>query len=157
VENFTKEYGGEKVWVIRTVNSLNYKSVEDVVKEWTDNVGKIGFQFHTPFTENDPLWLPYGKERNELIDRIIELREEYPGSILNPKQQLNLLKGNWAQTKGTSPGMCPTWAILALDHLGRVKTPCCIGSAEPNAIKPICEKCGLSPYSYLFSIGIINN
>jgi hypothetical protein len=29
-------------------------------------------------------------------------------------------------------GGCPSWAILSLDHMGREKKPCCIGSADSN-------------------------
>ncbi|MFL6422136.1 MAG: hypothetical protein ACJ71R_00920 [Nitrososphaeraceae archaeon] len=40
----------------------------------------------------------------------------------------------------TTPVQCPSWAILSLDHMGRIKQPCCIGSADgsKNASKPIC-------------------
>src|SRR5438093_13643740 len=55
---------------------------------------------------------------------------------------------------GTTPVQCPSWAILSLDHMGRVKQPCCIGSADSNSLKPICEQCGLSCYSVLVAHGI---
>jgi hypothetical protein len=41
-----------------------------------------------------------------------------------------------------------------LDQKGRTKQPCCIGSADPKALKPICEDCGLGCYSVLVSNGI---
>jgi len=63
------------------------------------------------------------------------------------------MKGNWGGT-GTIPVQCPTWAILSLDHMGRVKQPCCIGSADAKSIKPICEDCGLGCYSVLVANGI---
>ena len=50
--------------------------------------------------------------------------------------------------------MLMTWAILSLDHMGRVKQPCCIGSADSNSLKPICEQCGLGCYSVLVAQGI---
>ena len=43
---------------------------------------------------------------------------------------------------------------LSLDHMGRVKQPCCIGSANNKGLKPICEKCGLGCYSILVAQGI---
>jgi hypothetical protein len=46
-----------------TINSLNYHTVTDLVKEWYGIVHKIAFQFHTPFVKDDPLWLPL--ETNE--------------------------------------------------------------------------------------------
>ncbi|MFL6331640.1 MAG: hypothetical protein ACJ705_11585 [Nitrososphaeraceae archaeon] len=56
----------------------------------------------------------------------------------------------------TTPVQCPSWAILSLDHMGRIKQPCCIGSADgsKNASKPICEQCGLGCYSVLLANGI---
>jgi len=58
------------------------------------------------------------------------------------------MKGNWGG-KGTTPIQCPSWAILSLDHMGRVKQPCCIGSAYNKALQPICEDYGLGWYSVL--------
>src|ERR671925_33387 len=55
---------------------------------------------------------------------------------------------------GTTPVQCPSWAILSLDHMGRVKQPCCIGSADSKGLKPICEECGLGCYSILVAQGI---
>ena len=48
-------------------------------KEWIGLVNKIGFQFHTPFVKGDPLWLPFGQERNKVVDKLITLREKIPG------------------------------------------------------------------------------
>ena len=72
------------------------------------------------------------------------------------------MKGNWGGI-GTTPVQCPTWAILSLDHMGRIKQPCCIGSgsadsnSNKNAAKPICEQCGLGCYSVLVANGIKGN
>jgi Fe-coproporphyrin III synthase len=55
------------------------------------------------------------------------------------------MKGNWGGI-GTTPIQCPSWAILSLDHMGREKKPCCIGSADSKSLKPICEDCGLGCY-----------
>jgi hypothetical protein len=43
------------------------------------------------------------------------------------------------------------------DHMGRVKQPCCIGSANNKGLKPICEKCGLGCYSILVAQEIKGN
>ncbi|VVC06032.1 Coenzyme PQQ synthesis protein E [uncultured archaeon] len=148
---------GEKawkdIWISMTINSQNYQTVNDVIEEWQPIVNKIGFQFHTPFTKGDPLWLPFGPERTKVVDNIIAMRAKYPDSIINPVKQLELMKKNWGG-KGTTPVDCPTWAILSVDHMGREKTPCCIGSAEKNSMKPICEECGLGCYSVLVANGM---
>jgi len=141
------------IWITMTINSLNYGTVKDLVEEWKGIVNKIGFQFHTPFMKGDPLWLEFGELRNNIVDELLILRRKYPQFVINNDKQLSLMKGNWGGT-GTTPVQCPSWAILSLDHMGRVKQPCCIGSADATALKPICEDCGLGCYSVLVASGI---
>jgi len=141
------------IWITMTINSVNYNSITDLVEEWRGKVNKIGFQFHTPFIKDDPLWIPFGERRSEIVDIIIELRRKYPDFVINGEKQLSLMKGNWGGV-GTIPVQCPSWAILSLDHMGRVKQPCCIGSADSKGLKPICEQCCLGCYSVLVANGI---
>jgi hypothetical protein len=103
--------------------------------------------------------MPFGNERSKVVDRLISLRKKYPDFVINGEKQLSLMKGNWGGI-GTTPVQCPSWAILSLDHMGRIKQPCCIGSADSNsknASKPICEECGLGCYSVLVANGIKGN
>ena len=147
------------IWITMTINSLNYNTIEDLVEEWNGKVNKIGFQFHTPFVKNDPLWMPFGNKRTKVVDNLISLRKKYADFVINGEKQLSLMKGNWGGI-GTTPVQCPSWAILSLDHMGRIKQPCCIGSADSNsknASKPICEQCGLGCYSVLVAQGITGN
>ena len=141
------------IWITMTINSLNYNTFEDLTEEWRRNVNKIGFQFHTPFMKEDPLWIPFGEKRSKIVDNIIELRRKYPNFVINGEKQLSLMKGNWGGV-GTTPIQCPSWAILSLDHMGRIKQPCCIGSSDSKGLKPICEQCGLGCYSVLVANGI---
>jgi len=152
------EKNGEKawkdIWITMTINSRNYMTVKQVIEEWYDYSNKIGFQFHTPFMKGDPLWLPFGEKRSKVVDDIITMQENgYKDYIINPKSQLEIMKKSWGG-KGTTPIDCPTWAILSVDHLGREKSPCCIGSAENNSMKPRCEECGLGCYSVLIGYGM---
>ena len=152
------EKNGEKawkdIWITMTINSRNYMTVKQVIEEWYDYSNKIGFQFHTPFMKGDPLWLPFGEKRSKVVDDIITMQENgYKDYIVNPKSQLEIMKKSWGG-KGTTPIDCPTWAILSVDHLGREKSPCCIGSAENNSMKPRCEECGLGCYSVLIGYGM---
>ena len=55
------------IWITMTINSLNYYVIADLVEEWHGKVNKIGFQFHTPFVRNDPLWMPFGESRNQVL------------------------------------------------------------------------------------------
>jgi hypothetical protein len=41
------------------------------------------------------LWLPFGQERNRVVNELIALREKYPDFVINSKKQLMLMKGNW--------------------------------------------------------------
>ncbi len=141
------------IWISMTINSINYSTAIELAEEWNGKVNKIGFQFHTPFVKGDPLWLEFGSLRNDLVDRLIALRKRHPDFVINSEKQLSLMKGNWGGN-GSIPVQCPTWAILALDHSGRVKQPCCIGSADVQSLKPICEDCGLGCYSVLVANGI---
>ena len=63
------------------------------------------------------------------------------------------MKSSWGG-KGDVPIDCPTWAIISVDHMGREKRPCCIGSAESDSMKPRCEECGLGCYSVLVGYGM---
>jgi len=90
-----------------------------VIEDWKNYSNKIGFQFHTPFMKGDPLWLPFGEKRTKVIDDIISLKKNsYKDYIINPTEQLEVMKKSWGG-KGTTPVDCPTWAILSVDHLGR--------------------------------------
>ncbi len=141
------------IWISMTINSINYSTVGDLIEEWHGKVNKIGLQFHTPFVKGDPLMLPFGEVRNQVVCKIIEMKRKYPDFVINPVKQISLMKGNWGGT-GTTPVSCPTWAILSLDHRGRIKHPCCIGSADTKSVRPICEDCGLGCYSILVTQGI---
>ncbi len=156
VENNGKK-AWKDIWITMTINSQNYNTINKVIDDWKDYSNKIGFQFHTPFMKGDPLWLPFGEERTRVIDQIKEMKSnQYKDYIINPTEQLEIMKRNWGG-KGTTPVDCPTWAIVSVDHMGREKQPCCIGSAESDSMKPICEECGLGCYSVLIGYGIKGN
>jgi MoaA/NifB/PqqE/SkfB family radical SAM enzyme len=139
VKNFVDT--GGRVDANMTLNTLNYKTVIDVLREWDDIAGRISIQFHTPFIDNDPLWLPFGEERNSTIDSILEYTsDENRHFVINSKEQFELMRGNWGYK-------CPNWMILPLDYRGNIKTPCCMGSANEGALQPQCDKCGIAPYS----------
>ncbi|MEM2993566.1 MAG: radical SAM protein, partial [Candidatus Nitrosocaldus sp.] len=121
IVEFTSTYGrkgkGFYTTVNVTINSLNYKHVAGMVEEWEGIVEGIVFQFHTPFSENDPLWLPFGRERDVLIDELIRLKREYYEFILNTEAQLNVSRKPWGNR-------CPNWMCIAVDAFGRIKSPC---------------------------------
>jgi MoaA/NifB/PqqE/SkfB family radical SAM enzyme len=59
------------IWITMTINSRNYMTVKQVIEDWHEYSNKIGFQFHTPFMKGDPLWLPFGEKRSQVVDEII--------------------------------------------------------------------------------------
>jgi Fe-coproporphyrin III synthase len=97
--------------------------------------------------------LPFGDTRNQVVDTIIEMKKKYPDFVVNPRKQILLMKGNWGGI-GSTPVDCPSWAILSLDHVRRIKQPSCIGSADSKSKKPLCEDCGLGCYSVRVVRGI---
>ncbi len=141
VENFS---GDSNLIINYTINSLNYQCIEEVFEEWECIVDMINFQFHTPFSHEDELWIPYGKKRDAIIKKIKKLKRKYPYKSYNTDKQLDLLGTNY-WTKN-----CPSWAFLSLDHKGERKTPCFIGSSNSRR-KPICEKCGMCETAGMFS------
>ncbi|MHA1754336.1 MAG: radical SAM protein [Candidatus Odinarchaeia archaeon] len=121
-----------------TINRLNYKSIPKVVSEWYPIAKAITFQFHTPFSYDDRLWLPYGKERDTVIDMLLKIKEKLPDFIANTSKQLNLFRnGKWTKN-------CPTWFFVSLDSQGRKKQSCVISNTDKNGVKPVCERCGLA-------------
>jgi MoaA/NifB/PqqE/SkfB family radical SAM enzyme len=75
------------IWITMTINSLNFDTVQDLVQEWKGIVNKIGFQFHTPFVKGDPLWMPFGEKRNEVVDKLIRLKKNHPNLVINGEKQ----------------------------------------------------------------------
>ncbi|MCS7141978.1 MAG: radical SAM protein [Candidatus Nitrosocaldus sp.] len=151
ITEFTSTYGrkgkGFYTTVNVTINSLNYKHVARMVDEWEDVVEGMVFQFYTPFSENDPLWLPFGRERDMLIDELIRLKREHYGFILNTEAQLNVSRRPWGNR-------CPNWMCVAVDAFGRIKSPCSMGSADPDMPSPICERCGCLGNCLAYTYGL---
>ena len=156
IEKNVREYveeTGKKVWISMTVNSWNCEDIIEVAEYWKELAATINFQFHTPFMENDPLWIPYGNKKNKILDQIIVLRRKYPNYVINEEKQLNLLRAPWGGNRN-GPTNCPNWAIIPLDHQGQQKKPCCIGGSGKDDMMPMCENCGMSNYASLYVRGI---
>ena len=76
-----------------TCKRLQIEHDIDVIHEWDDITGRIGIQFHTPFVDNDPLWLPIGEERNRAIDSILDYScNENKRFVINSKEQFELMR-----------------------------------------------------------------
>lgn len=98
--------------------------MKEVFEEWEGLVDMINFQFHTTFSHDDGLWIPFGSKRDAIIQKIKRLKRKYPYKSYNTDKQLDLLGTNkWTED-------CPNWAFLSLDHKGERKKPCFIGSSD---------------------------
>lgn len=127
----------ESVTMNMTINILNYACIEQVVRDWYDYARALTFQFHTPFSDNDQLWLPYGQLRNKTIDKLLKIKEDYPDFIANTGKQLELFRDcKWTLN-------CPKWFFVNLDSNGKTKETCIISNTEENGTKPMCTKCGI--------------
>lgn len=156
IEKNVKEYvkeTGHKIWVSMTINTLNCKEIIQVAEYWKNIAESINFQFHTPFMENDPLWVAYGDLRNKVLDEIISLKIKYPEYVINEKKQIDLLRTPWGGDSD-GPKNCPNWAIMTLNHEGISKKPCCLGGVDADDMMPMCDKCGMTNYAALFVRGI---
>lgn len=145
VKRNVKEHPEAEVTINMTINNLNWQCVENVVDEWYSLARAITFQFHTPFSYDDKLWLPYGKLRNNTIDKLLKIKDKYPDFVANTSKQLNILRdGRWTAN-------CPKWFFMNLDSSGKTKQPCVISNTNENGVKPICERCGIGCYAGVYS------
>jgi len=117
-----------------TINSLNRNDPAALVEKWKGKVRKISFGLHTPLAAEDPLWIPFGPERDAVVADLLRLKCEHPDFLFNTEGQLRLMKTEaWSKE-------CPTWFLLSLDSAGRKKR-CALGE------KAICRGCGSDCYT----------
>ena len=118
------------------ISSINIHCVEKVIEEWKD-VGVKGFlfSFYTPIESiKDPLF-PGWEERDQIIDRLIELKEtKYGDFILNEPRVLELMKRS--QSKKVTDSCLFITKGFSLDPLGKRKEKCMMGATAD------CDRCG---------------
>ncbi|MEM4187645.1 MAG: radical SAM protein [Candidatus Hadarchaeum sp.] len=135
------------------VNSLNYRSIEKFVSEWSNSkVLWVKFSFYTPFIGGEnSLFLPFEK-RNEIIDEVLKpLKENYGDFIFISDAILESMKyPNCLKVTSDCPA---TKLILSLDTMGEIKYRSCGGRrACYMGAGAICEKCGHMTPHYLKAI-----
>ena len=118
----------QKIYANMTVNSINYRDVEAVVKAVDANpkIRGISINFHTPYPRVKDLYLTRAL-RAEVIEKVIRLkRQGYP--ILNSISGLKVLRtGNYAR---------PVWMVNLVERDKLFE--CCWGRDE----KDVCQSCG---------------
>lgn len=125
------------------ITSLNIQHIEKVLEEWHP-VGIKGFlfSFYTPIESiQDPLF-PGWKQRDAIIDRLIELKEKkYGNYIQNETRVLELMKR--ANSKQVTDNCLFESKGFSLNPMGQKKPKCMMGE------KADCEKCGCIVPFYL--------
>lgn len=123
-----------------TISKLNKQTVEEVANFALKNekIKKISFNFYTPSKKDDEMMLSR-KEKNEIIDKIIELKKKnYP--IMNSFSGLNELK-----KEITKENSSKCWITSFVDVDGKY-TKGCLGAPQ------ICENCGFAMRAEMKSV-----
>lgn len=128
------------VFVHTVINRMNAFSIPALVAEWKQDTSVGGFQFslHTPqseMTENDRQLFLVGNERQNVVDTLHQLKDEYGDYILMTHEQIDLLSpDNQLKVYGSN---CPLpGAVVSVDSKFQRKSPCVMGPGMD------CSKCG---------------
>lgn len=135
-----------KIFLATVLNSKNYFCIEEMIKEWSNtNVRGINFDFYTPVKQDDELFIPLDK-RNEVLDKLLELKKEYDDFILMSEKSIELMRSeNYMNVVGENCVVRKT--SVCLDSMGEVKTPCVMGKVD-------CSRCGCTiPYWMSATLG----
>lgn len=141
-----ERFWNKPVLITTTLHQANKDQPEKLLKEWSQS-GILGmtFEFATPIGRPaDPRHDLVGKDRDAVIDRLIDLKRVYGSFLANSIRGLNMLRSNNLK-KWTGPARCPTAKFaISLDEAGQRKFPCVLGSAldNPRGFKPACGSCG---------------
>lgn len=128
-----------KIFLATVLNTKNYVCIEKMVKQWINtNVKGINFDFYTPLRKNDELFIPLNK-RDEILDKILELKKDYGEFILLSKKAIELMKSqNYSKVIGRN--CIVRKSTICLDPTGNIKRPCVMGKVD-------CSNCGCTiPY-----------
>jgi sulfatase maturation enzyme AslB (radical SAM superfamily) len=125
----------KKTITTTTLMNINKNEPEKLVKEWSKtSVIGMAFNFATPFTNSDnKFWIPW-KERDKVIDRLIELKKEYGDFILMTAKQFDQLREK--HVKKWSKDCTMRWFGKSFHPNGEQKLPCVLGKHA------MCSKCG---------------
>jgi len=138
VRDVIESHDNRHTYLGTVISSLNRSCVGELVNEWSSSsVRGVNFDFYTPSSYSDPLWLGWN-ERDEVIAQLRKLREEYGDFVLLSDRMLDLMTSHNAPLVTSR---CPLpHLVVSLDPLGRRKLPCVMTGA-------LCERCGCAvPY-----------
>ena len=141
-----KRFWNKPILTTTTLHQGNKNQPEKLLKEWSQsNILGMTFEFATPIGRKaNPKWSLIGKDRDEVIDKLISLKKKYNRFLANSIKSLNLMRPENIK-KWASPSKCPMASLaISLDELGERKVPCVLGASPNNkkGKKPICLSCG---------------
>lgn len=129
---------GLRIGIATVLTRENEGELEEFVEEWKDEPISRGmvFDFYTYMhgqAEADELWLNY-EERDRVIDRILAIKERYPGLVEMPTRALNLLRSE--NCMSVTDNCIAGSKMASWDVSGRRKEKCILGP------KADCDRCG---------------
>ncbi|MDD5584770.1 MAG: radical SAM protein [Candidatus Omnitrophica bacterium] len=124
-------------FTVSKINGNNFeKAVEDILKH--KKIKGMLLHLFTPYLNCDRSLLLGDRERESVIDRIIQIKKKHPLRISNTFDGLKALKNNmWDR---------PLWSSVVINR-GRIGPCCCREGIYDNQV---CKTCGCSPAAETF-------
>lgn len=139
---------GKSIRLACCLNRLNKDCIEEMLKEWypCENVREMIFDFMTPIEGvDDDLWLSFN-ERDELIDRIIDLKRGRYGRFIGAPETTYLLMKKERRRVSVGNNCLFMQKGFALNASGERKRKCMLGP------KADCDRCGCIVPFYIRSL-----
>ena len=134
------------VTIATCITADNMDSIEELIMEWNEveGVSHMVFDFYTPIEGIDhPLWMGWEK-RDEMIDKLLALKEIYGGFITTPERVFRLMKSS--TSKQVTDNCLFAKKSSAFSPKGEVKPKCMMGA------KADCDRCGCVVPFYMHSL-----
>jgi sulfatase maturation enzyme AslB (radical SAM superfamily) len=138
---------GLRIGITTVLTRENESELEDFVEEWKSEPinGGIIFEFYTYMhgqPEADKLWLTY-EERDQVIDRILAIKQKYPTLVEMTKPALELFKSE--NCRAVTDNCLAATKMASWDVSGNRKEKCILGP------KADCDRCGCAVPFWLHS------
>lgn len=146
IKDNIRQSEGQRITIAYCITRQNCADIEESLAEWHQNpkVRNMVFSFYTPIRGlDDDLWLDW-PEKDRMLDRLVELKQQYGDFMVNSKRALGLMKSDKA---GSVTGNCLfSRKSFTFDSAGGAKKPCMLGP------KADCDRCGCIVPFYLRSL-----
>ncbi|RKY25039.1 MAG: hypothetical protein DRP79_07045 [Planctomycetota bacterium] len=123
-----------KIIISMVITKDNHECIEDLLDEWRKtHIKAVMFQFFTPIGPDDSMW-PGWELRDEILDRLLALKEKYGSFIDIPAEVYRMMKSDRCREITKNCGYRKY--AFCYDPTGKTKRPCMMG---PQAD---CTRCG---------------